>query len=138
MSASYPSPEETVVNRAMLSAWREKGQLMIQHCGDCSLAFYYPRNVCPRCWSAKLESRASCGEGRVETFAVVHKPVDDAFAGENNVVLAEVRVDEGVSLITRILCEDLSVVEIGARVKLVTDERRSRYPLPVFQALPLR
>lgn len=136
MAVSYPAPEETVVNRVMLSAWRDRGALMIQHCEDCSLAFYYPRNLCPRCWSSSLEWRASCGRGRIETFTVVHKPVDEVFAGEGNVVLAEVRVDEGVSLITRIICDDPTTLAIGRRVGLLIGEGRDRYPLPVFVPQP--
>jgi uncharacterized OB-fold protein len=133
MAATHPVPSESAVNQVMLSAWRMRGELMLQHCRCCEAVIYFPRSMCPNCWSADIWSRASSGLGRIETFSIIHAAVHDAFKNEGGaVVLAEVSVDEGVSLITRIICDDPSAVAIGCRVALYAGSDRDRYPLPVF------
>jgi len=129
----FPMPTEDSVNRAMLAAWRDHGELLLQHCDDCGAVIFYPRKRCPSCWSASLTNRASAGAGSIVTFSIVHRGVDEAFRREgHNVVLAVVKTDEGPQVITRIVGCDPSEVEIGQRVQLYSDSDRECYPLPVF------
>jgi uncharacterized OB-fold protein len=129
----FPMPTEDSVNRAMLAAWRDHGELLLQHCDDCGAVIFYPRKRCPSCWSASLTNRASAGAGTIVTFSIVHRGVDEAFRREGqNVVLAVVKTDEGPQVITRIVGCEPSEVEIGQRVKLYADSDREGYPLPVY------
>lgn len=129
----FPQPTEDSVNRTMLSAWREHGQLMLQHCRACGHPFFYPRNRCPSCWSAELEDRPSTGEGEIYTFSIVHRGVDEAFRAQGTAVaLAVVKTTEGPQVITRIVTDDLSAVEIGRKVRLYDGRDRADYSLPVF------
>jgi uncharacterized OB-fold protein len=129
----FPKPIEDSVNKAMLSAWRTRGQLLLQHCRACGHPFFYPRNRCPSCWSADLEDRASAGEGEIHTFSIVHRGVDEAFRAQGTAVaLAVVKTSEGPQVITRIVVDDLSKVQIGRKVRLYEGQDREIYPLPVY------
>lgn len=129
----FPMPTEDSVNQAMLQAWRESGQLLLQHCKQCAAVTYYPRKICPSCWSAQMENRASQGHGIVISFSVVHRGVDEAFRElGTTVTLASVQTDDGPQLITLIVGDDRDEVAIGGRVKLAKDVDRQRYPLPVY------
>jgi len=129
----FPMPTEDSVNRAMLAAWRDHGELLLQHCDECGAVIFYPRKRCPSCWSATLTNRASGGTGSIVTFSIVHRGVDEAFRREGQkVALAVVKTDEGPQVITRIVGCDPSEIEIGQRVKLYAGSVREAYPLPVY------
>lgn len=133
----FPIPTEDSVNQAMLTAWRDYGEFLLQHCADCGQATYYPRKRCPSCWSAKLENRASAGGGEVVTFSVIHRGVEDAFRElGTTVTLAVIKTDEGPQVITRIVGERVEQIEIGRRVNLYTGADRASYPLPVYALDP--
>ena len=129
----FPMPTEDAVNREMLQAWRTQGQLLLQHCKQCAAVTYYPRKICPSCWSSQLENRASGGQGTIISFSVVHRGVDEAFRElGTTVTLASVQTDDGPQLITLIVGDDRGEVAIGGRVTLARDADRQRYPLPVY------
>ena len=134
----FPIPAEDAVNRAMLSAWRTRGEFLLQHCANCGQATYYPSKRCPACWSAKLENRPSSGGGEVITFSIIHRGVEDAFRQlGTTVTLAVVKTDEGPQVITRIVGEGAEQTEIGRRVKLYGGADRASYPLPVYSLAPV-
>jgi uncharacterized OB-fold protein len=129
----FPMPTEDSVNKPMLTGWRERGELVLQHCPDCGAVTYYPRKICPSCWSRKLESRPSSGGGRIISFSIVHRGVDEAFRQQGKLVtLAAVQTDDGPQVITRIIVEDTSQVKIGGRVRLYAGSDRAQFPLPVY------
>ena len=128
----YPSPIEDADNKPFLEAWRD-GALCLQHCPGCGRGIFYPRPVCPHCWSEDLEWRRSSGLGEIVSFSKIYRPNHEAFKDEIPIVLAEVRLSEGVGLLARIL-DDYAGVRSGARVELVTDAwQRHKLPLPVFR-----
>lgn len=130
--APYPAPREDADNAGFLDAWRH-GRLLIQSCGSCGKSIFYPRPMCPHCWSDRIESREASGKGRIVSYSLVYRPNDPAFNDEIPIVLAEVELAEGASLIARIvdcLPED---VGSGRTVELPPRPSCTRYPLPVFQ-----
>ena len=128
----YPQPREDADNRAFLSAWRN-GELHIQHCGACGRSVFYPRAMCPHCWSNALETRKATGRGRIVAYSLVHRPNDPAFNDEVPIVLVEIALEEGALLLARIVGCDPSGVASGMAVELPATEVCARYPLPVFQ-----
>jgi len=144
----FPMPTEDSVNRAMLAAWRDHGELLLQHCDDCGAVIFYPRKRCPSCWSASLTNRASAGAGSIVTFSIVHRGVDEAFRREgHNVVLAVVKTDEGPQVITRIVgsvsaCSfTLTAIANAIRCRCSRSPRKSTYrqhPLNVGSSLTRR
>lgn len=129
----FPKPKEDVVNQAMLTAWRDTGKLLLQHCAKCAAITFYPRKRCPSCLSEKLENQPSTGQGTVISFCVVHRGVDEAFRQlGTTVTMASVKTDEGPQIITRIVGDDRDQVTIGHRVKIYDGPIGEEYPLPVY------
>ena len=127
--SSYPRPREDADNRPLLEAWR-RGRFVVQRCGQCGAAASYPRPLCPHCWSGRLEFEEASGRGEIVAWSLVHRPNHESFIAEAPIVLAEIALPEGTSLIARVVCEP-DAVRSGAAVELVADP--GRYPLPTFR-----
>jgi uncharacterized OB-fold protein len=127
----YPQPREDADNASFLAAWR-KGELLIQHCNGCGKSVFYPRPICPHCWSDRLENRRAIGHGKVVSFSLVYRPNDPAFKDEVPIVLAEIALAEGVLILARLISCDAAKVRSGLAVVLPPPDVCARYPLPVF------
>lgn len=134
-ATALPQPRETPTNGPFLAAWRE-GRLALQHCPSCRSAVFYPRSVCPRCWSDSLVWEDASGRGTIVSFSRIQRGVPAAFHDELPIVLAEIRLEEGVSMIARVITDAPDAVRSGMIVQLVPLPRSHRYPLPVFEPLP--
>jgi len=131
---SYPQPGQDKDNEAFLTAWRA-GRLMLQHCQACGRSIFYPRAICPYCWSDALLWKEAQGRGTVSSFSLVRRPNDAAFFDEVPIILAEVHLAEGATMIARLIASDPGVVAIGAEVVLVDAAEAKRYPLPTFRCV---
>ena len=125
----YPQPHEDADNRPMLEAWRE-GRLVVQRCAQCGAVASYPRPLCPHCWSDRLAFEEALGSGEIVAWSLVHRPNHESFLAETPIVLAEIALPEGTSLVARVVCAP-DAVRTGAAVELVGDFER--YPLPTFR-----
>jgi uncharacterized OB-fold protein len=129
---AYPAPTETIDNALYLHAWRH-GTLLLQHCAACKREIFYPRPMCPHCWASPLSWKEASGQGTVVSFSLINRPNHSSFLEEVPIALAEIALDEGVSMLARVL--DCTPA-IGIRVKMATDpEATERYPLPVFRSV---
>lgn len=131
INPAYPPVRETPENEAMLKAWREQGELLLQQCGECGAQIYYPRAVCPHCWSFRLDWVAAEGSGKIVSFSRVHRGLPDVFMDEVPIVLAEIALAEGVLMIARVIC-DAETVATGDAVRLLPAREAASYPLPTF------
>ncbi len=96
----------------------ERGELRIQKCGACGFRVFYPRLLCPKCGSARLESVVAAGRGRVYSTSVVRERPD---AGSDyNISIVE--LVEGPRLLTRIVDVDPGKVRIGMAVDAFVGE----------------
>lgn len=128
---AYPQPRQDSDNVVFLTAWRE-GVLKVQGCTDCGKTVFYPRPVCPHCWSDRLETQVASGRGKVVSYSVIHRPNDPAFNDEVPIVLAEVELDEGALMLARVIECEPAELKSGMRVELPVPQTGARYPLPVF------
>lgn len=125
----YPTPSVDADNRPLLDGW-QKGKLLLQHCGGCGLAFFYPRPMCPGCWSTELRWREAAGRGVVVSFSRIHRPNHPSFLDEVPIILAEIRLDEGAIMLARIITPAPDAIRTGLRIRLLAEGER--YPLPTF------
>jgi len=129
--SKYPLPLEDDHNRVFLSAWRE-GRLSLPHCTSCNKTFYYPRLHCPFCWSDEIVWKDMSGEATIVSFSLVYRPNDASFNDEIPIVLAEVKLKEGITMIARVIA-DAEHVASGQTLKLVSGTSVLTYPLPTFE-----
>lgn len=116
--------------------WRaaESGRLVIQRCRPCRKLQFFPRPVCTSCFSSDLGWVDSSGRGKVQSFTWVWVPRNPAFKDEVPICYADVILDEGVLIQSRILAGAGKRVEVGSRVKVTfLDTSHPNIKLPVFE-----
>jgi uncharacterized OB-fold protein len=102
------------------------GSLLYKQCGDCGAPHWYPRALCPFCMSANTSWRSATGAGVVYSFSVARKPDPVPY------VIAYVTLDEGMTMMTRIVDCDVDAIHIGQRVRLVFRPTEGGPPVPAF------
>jgi len=108
-----------------------EGRLLLQECGACDSPIFYPRELCPHCFSSDLGWREASGEGEIFGYSVLHQSPIPAYEGDTPYVIAVVELAEGPRMFTNIVNCDPSAVSVGAPV-MVTFERRDGQALPQF------
>ena len=112
------------------------GELRLQKCRKCAVVQFFPRAVCTGCLSSDLEWVPASGKGKVHTFTLVRVPRNRAFMDEVPIYLAEVELEEGVRMVTRIVGEKRDQVQLDAPVQLTFMETEDpEIKLPVFELI---
>lgn len=107
-----------------------EGTLLIQRCGECGAAQFYPRRHCTACLAPDPGWEAASGRGRLHTFSVIHRSTNPEFAPDCPYVLAIVELDEGVRISTRVVGAPPQALRCDARVRVSWPAGDP--PLPVF------
>ncbi|CAH2400709.1 Zn-ribbon domain-containing OB-fold protein [Mesorhizobium escarrei] len=97
-----PAPTITALTQPFWDA-AAQGRLKIQHCEDCDKAVFYPRSICPHCWSTRLAWRDASGRGRLKSFSQVHKPGHPGWLPAAPYVVGLVELAEGPTMLSFIL-----------------------------------
>ncbi|XSC46360.1 Zn-ribbon domain-containing OB-fold protein [Bradyrhizobium sp. RDT10] len=103
------------------------GKFLIKRCTACGEPHYFPRSICPFCFSDKTEWEEASGEATIYTYSLMRKSPTGPYA------IAYVTLKEGPSLQTNIVDCDLEKLKIGQKVKLVFKPTDGA-PLPFFTA----
>ena len=119
-----PAPAQSLESKPFWDAARD-GRFLIKRCQACGEPHWYPRNLCPFCFSSDTVWQESPGEGVIYTFSVMRRNTTTPFA------IGYVTLDEGVSLLTNFVECDLDALSIGQRVKLKWSPTTDGEP-PVF------
>ena len=112
-------------------------ELWLMRCHDCQRAYFYPRPICPHCFSRGTRWVLSSGRGTLYAFAIVHRAPTPAFQARVPYVAAIVELEEGVRLPT-VLVEvepDPSNIQIGMPVEVVFEEVTDTITLPKFRPI---
>ena len=109
-------------------------KLVIQKCRACGKRQFYPRVACVGCFSGDLDWVQARGEGKVHSFSWVLVPRNPAFKDEVPICYANIILDEGVILESRIVGKRVKEVKLGDRVKVAFQETADpEIRLPVFE-----
>lgn len=102
-----------------------RGEFLVRWCRSCETPHWYPRVICPFCASSDTEWRQGSGRGSIYSFSILRRGPDAPFC------TAYVTLDEGVTMMTNILAEDLDTVRIGqpVRVEFVGSQDGQRLPM---------
>lgn len=100
--------------------------LLVGKCGECGEYHYYPRRLCPHCFSDRTEWVAAAGTGTVYTYSTLHRGVPVPYT------IAYVTLDEGVTLMTNLVDFGAAHPSIGQRVKAVFREAEGGVKVPLF------
>ncbi|MFJ3462229.1 Zn-ribbon domain-containing OB-fold protein [Achromobacter spanius] len=107
----------------------DEGRFLIQRCGGCDRAVFYPRMICPHCGADKLAFASPDGRGTVYSTTVVRRKPEAG--GDYNVALIDLQ--EGVRLMSRVDGVAPDAVRIGMAVRAQVIQQDGR-GLVVFVA----
>jgi uncharacterized protein len=108
-------------------------ELKLQQCNSCARFRFYPRSICPYCFSTEFEWRQLSGRGIIYSFTVIHRAAFPAFETKVPYVLALVELNEGVRMMSNILDCDPNAVEIGMPVEVTFEDLSEEVSLPQFR-----
>lgn len=127
MSTDQKNKINLVVNSESKPYWEgaAKGQLLIRTCNACGKAHYYPRTICPHCFSEDTAFVEASGSGVIYSYSVTRQ-------AKPPYVIAYVKLNEGVSMLTNIVDCEIDKISIGQKVKVKFNKAEDGYALPVF------
>ena len=102
-----------------------RGELLIKRCTSCGQNHYYPRTLCPTCFSDQTTWQRASGRGTIYSYSVMRRaPVPYA--------IAYVTLDEGPTLLTNLVDCDFDKIAIGQHVNVVFRPSEGGPPVPMF------
>jgi uncharacterized OB-fold protein len=102
-----------------------EGKLLVKKCTACGELHFYPRAICPFCFSDRTEWQPVSGAGTIYTYSVMRRaPIPYA--------IAYVTLAEGPTMMTNIVDCDLDGIRIGQQVRLVFKPSDGGPPVPMF------
>lgn len=132
---NIPAKPVPVINSWTLDFWNgaKQGKLMIQQCPQCHKHIFYPRMSCPFCFSDQLQWVQSSGQGKIYTYTVVRSNAPSAFIADMPFVIAVVRLEEGVQMLSNIVDCDPAAVYCEMPVQVVFEKLTEEFTLPKFK-----
>jgi uncharacterized OB-fold protein len=115
-----PGPTRNALTEQFWTA-AAQGKLLIQQCGSCSKAVFYPRAICPHCWQDALSWREASGHGRLKSFSEIWKPGHPGWLPVSPYLVGLVELEEGPTMLSHILAENNAVKIRDALVFAPTD-----------------
>ncbi|WP_294221492.1 Zn-ribbon domain-containing OB-fold protein [uncultured Shimia sp.] len=126
MSAKmYIDPTITMESEAYWQAANE-GKLLVKRCGDCGQVHFFPRAICPECFSSNTEWQEASGKGRIYSYSVTRR-------AEVPYAIAYVTLEEGVTMLSNIVEADLNALAVDMPVEVVFGKTRNGQALPLFR-----
>ena len=109
------------------------GQLMLGNCGSCGKVHYYPRPMCPHCWSEDVALTPASGVGTLYTWSTVFMNDLPPFKEMLPYVAAQVDLAEGVRITTNMIDCDPKDLSIGMAVTLTIRDLSEDIAVPAFR-----
>ena len=132
-SLNTPGP---IITKTSAPFWEaaEKEKLVFQVCKDCCESIFYPRIICPVCWSNNLIWKNASGRGELKTFSVVYKPGHPAWAPITPYVVGLVELVEGPTILSFIITNQRYSCNVGDKLVLAPTNISGRI-LPAFKLI---
>jgi len=127
-----PLPEVQPWSKAFWTASKQH-KLLVQECQECNSKIFYPRKLCPECWSSNLAWSEASGKGKIFSFTLTMAGVEKKFQENLPYVLALVDLKEDVRMMTNIVECKPEDVRIGMDVEVVFEEVSEEFSLPKWR-----
>lgn len=131
-SPKKPAP---IVNEWARPFWEaaKEHRLTIQKCRDCEKHIFYPRMACPYCFSLNLQWVNASGRGTVYSYTVVENNSPSAFAKDIPYVVAVVRLEEGVQMLSNVVGCEPAELRCDMPVEVTFEQLDDEFTLPKFK-----
>ncbi|MDQ7785494.1 MAG: Zn-ribbon domain-containing OB-fold protein [Desulfomonilaceae bacterium] len=130
-----PKKPAPIVNDWARPFWEaaRDNRLILQQCVDCGKHIFYPRIACPHCFSDNVEWVPASGKGTVYSYTVVETNAPSAFMNDVPYVVAVVKLDEGVQMLSNIVGCDPAEVRCDMPVEVTFEKLDDEFTLPKFR-----
>jgi uncharacterized OB-fold protein len=108
-------------------------KLMLQKCTDCNKHIFYPRIACPHCFSDNVEWVEASGKGTIFSYTVVENNAPSAFIADMPYVVAIIRLEEGVQMLSNIVDCDFNELRCDMPVEVTFEKLNDEFTLPKFR-----
>jgi len=102
-----------------------QGKLLIKLCKDCGKTHWYPRAICPHCFSTDTVWIEASGKGVIYSFSTMS-------TSDQTYTLAYITLAEGVTVMSNIVGCQSKDVSIGLPVCVTFVHSASGQAIPVF------
>ncbi len=102
-----------------------EGKFQVRRCNACGKTHWYPRALCPFCFSDRTEFVPASGRGTIYSLSVMQR-------AEVPYAIAYVTLEEGPTMMTNIVDCDFASLKIGQAVKVVLKPTNGGPPVPMF------
>jgi uncharacterized OB-fold protein len=104
----------------------EQGRFLVRRCEACGEAHWYPRAICPFCFSSDTQWREGTGRGTIYSYSIMRR-------AKTPYAIAFVTLEEGPTLLTNIVDCAFDDIRIGQKVELAIRKREDGLPLHMFK-----
>ena len=113
----------------------KEGELWLRHCKSCDKTYFYPRDLCPMCFSRNTDWIKTDGKGTLHTFAIVHRGPTPAFRDKAPYVTAVVELQGGARMPTNLveIDPDPAVIKCGMALEVTFEKLDDNISLPMFR-----
>ena len=113
----------------------KQDQFLLQCCDSCEKINWFPRSHCVACGGDKFIWKPASGRGVLETFSVVYRPMNAAWASEVPYILGMVKLEEGIRMVTRIVSSMGEDTPLGCPVRATFVQIGGDMKLPFFEVI---
>lgn len=103
-----------------------QGHFMVPRCDDCGRFHWYPRVLCPFCFSDGVTWQQATGRGTIYSYSIMRK-------ARPPYAIAYVKLEEGPTMMTNIVGCDLDSIRIGVKVSVLFQAAENGTLVPMFQ-----
>jgi uncharacterized protein len=125
IARTIPTPPINPENQRYFDA-AANGMLLVGHCDACKKFHFYPRALCPFCFSERTEWVPAAGTGTIYSYSILLRGVPVPY------IIAYVTLDEGVTMMTNLVDCDPAQLSVGQRVRVVFKETEGGAKVPMF------
>ena len=110
-------------------------ELWLRKCNGCDAAHFYPRDICPHCFSRDVTWVQASGKGTLYTFAIVERGPTPAFRDHVPYVAVLVDLEEGPRMPANLVGVDPHAggIEVGMAVEVTFEDVTDEVALPMFR-----
>lgn len=122
---TYLDPSINMETEAYWQAAND-GKLLVKRCNACGQIHFYPRAICPECFSSDTAWVEATGKGRIYSYSVTRR-------AKVPYAIAYITLEEGVTMLSNIVEADLDGLEVNMPVEVTFVQTENGQALPVFR-----
>ena len=110
-------------------------ELWLRKCNDCNSVYFYPRDICPQCYSNSVEWIQASGKATLHAYAIAERGPTPSSRDVVPYVAALVDLEEGPRMPTNLVDVpmDEEHIKVGIALEVTFDDVTDEITLPKFK-----